>query len=120
MYYEEELGEGNLRLSAGARLRFVNRLEPELTYDRASDYFWYRGLSAYGDESLPSTWSPIPDARLSTPKGMLDLLLSAEVDQRAQIGLSFLNLLGAPFYTVAVYPYSGFHWRLNVTWAFLD
>lgn len=119
-YYENELDEGNLRLSAGARLRYVSRLEPQLTYDRASDYYWYRGLAPEGENAHPSTWIPIVDPRLSTPKGIVDILISAEIDRRAQIGASFLNVLSTPMYTVDVYPYSGFHWRLNVTWAFLD
>lgn len=119
-YYESELQEGNLRLSAGARLRFIDRLEPQLTYDRASDYYWYRGLGAQGVYSQPSSWAPISDARVSNPKGVLDLLITSEIDRRAQISMSFLNILSTPFYTTSVYPYSGFHWRLSVTWAFLD
>jgi hypothetical protein len=120
VYYENELQEGNLRLSAGARMRFIDRLEPQLTYDRASDYYWYRGLGARGVYADPSTWTPISDPRVANPKGVLDLLITSEIDRRAQISMSFLNILGTPFYTTSVYPYSGFHWRLSVTWAFLD
>lgn len=119
-YYEHELQEGNLRLSAGVRLRFVDRLEPQLTYDRASDYYWYRGLAAQGSPNEPSSWIAITDTRVNTPKGVLDILATSEIDRRAQIGLSFLNILGTPYYLTSVYPYSGFHWRLDVTWAFLD
>jgi hypothetical protein len=120
VYYEHELQEGNLRLSAGARMRFIDRLEPTLTYDRASDYFWYRGIAPQGDVSDPSSWIAVTDPRVNNPKGVLDLLVTSEIDRRAQVGLSFLNVLGTPYYVTSLYPYSGFHWRLDVTWAFLD
>ena len=119
-YYENEISEGNLRMNLGVRLRFLNRLDPTLTYDRGSDYYVYRGTAARGELLDRSTLTPLKDARIDSPKGILDVLLTTEVDRRAQINMSFLNILSAPIYNVAVYPRDNFHWRLDVTWAFLD
>lgn len=117
LYYEFEAGEGNLRLTVGPRGRFLDRSSPQLTYDPASDYFVYRGLPP----SMPDTvLQALNDSRIATPKYILDFLASAEVDRRAQITMSLLNILGAPYYNVSLYPRQGFHWRVDVTWAFLD
>jgi hypothetical protein len=113
LYYESEAGEGNLRLSLGGRLRFLDRLEPQLTYDRASDYYIYEGFASRAGFRLD-------DSRLTTPKGIFDVLLSMEIDRRAQVNMSFLNILGTPYYNVSIYPRQGFQWRIDVTWAFLD
>lgn len=112
-YFENEIFEGNLRLSLGLRTRYMNRLSTTLSYDNASDYYVYRG-----SESLAGY--PYNDARLTTPKYIFDFLVSAEVDRRAQINVLLLNLTGEPFYTVSLYPRSGFMFKLDVTWAFLD
>ncbi len=118
LYYESELSEGNLRLVFGPRVRFLNTLNPQLTYDPASDYYVYRGWPA----SMPDSTTIIALANnvVNTPKAIIDILLSAELDRRAQVNMSFLNILGAPYYNVSLYPRPGFHWRLDVTWAFLD
>jgi hypothetical protein len=112
-YFENEIFEGNLRLSLGLRTRYMNRLSTTLSYDNASDYYVYRG-----SESLAGY--PYNDERLTTPKYMFDFLVTAEVDRRAQISVLLLNLTGEPFYTVSLYPRSGFMFKLDVTWAFLD
>ncbi len=117
LYFENETSEGNLRIVAGPRLRFYNRLNTQLTYDPASDYYVYRG---YTPEILSSSVLPLPDPRINTPKYLIDALLSMEIDRRAQLSMSFLNLLSTPYYNVGLYPRPGFHWRLDVTWAFLD
>ena len=116
-YYENEAGEGNLRFITGPRVRYYSTLDPQLTYDPASDYYVYRGLSY---ATFPSGITAIPDPRLLSPQLTLDFVLSAEVDRRAQVNAEFLNILGTPYYNVALYPRNGFHWRLDVTWAFLD
>ncbi|MDP4199499.1 MAG: hypothetical protein Q8902_08010 [Bacteroidota bacterium] len=118
IYYENELAEGNLRLVAGPRVRFTNTLNPQLTYDPASDYYVYRGWPASTVDS--ATTFPMSDSRINTPKYVIDVLLSAELDRRAQVNLSLLNILSTPYYNVSIYPRPGFHWRLDVTWAFLD
>jgi len=112
-YYESEVGEGNLRLSLGGRLRFLNRLDPQLTYDPASDYYLYKGAAARAGK-------PLADPRITTAKGIFDVLISTEIDRRAQVNMGFLNILSAPYYNVSVYPRQGFEWRIDVTWAFLD
>jgi len=112
-YFENEIFEGNLRLSLGLRTRYMNSLSTTLSYDNASDYYVYRG-----SESLAGY--PYNDERLTTPKYMFDFLVTAEVDRRAQINVLLLNLTGEPFYTVSLYPRSGFMFKLDVTWAFLD
>jgi hypothetical protein len=117
LYYENELGEGNMRFSIGPRVRFISQLDPQLTYDPASDYYVYRG---YASSLVDSALVKVPDPRLFAPQAVFDFLLSAEVDRRAQISMSFLNILGAPYYNVALYPRDGFHWRIDVVWAFLD
>jgi hypothetical protein len=117
LYYENEIQEGNLRLVVGPRVRMLNQLDPQLSYDRASDYYAYRG-AAY--RVLDSAVQRIPSSALPSHAYMLDVLLSAEVDRRAQISMSFLNILSASYYNVAIYPRDGFHWRLDVSWAFLD
>src|SRR5438552_6059379 len=114
LYYENEIGEGNLRLSFGARYRYLNPLDPALTYDPISDYYLFRG------NARTTTGVQIPGNRLHTPQGMLDILLATEIDRRAQINMSFLNILSAPYYNVQIYPRAGFQWRIDVTWAFLD
>ncbi len=118
IYFENELGEGNMRFTVGPRVRFINQLDPQLTYDPASDYYVYRGYAytVVGDSAL----ARIPDSRLSAFQPIFDVLLSAEVDRRAQVSMEFLNVLGAPYYNTTFYPRDGFHWRLDVVWAFLD
>lgn len=126
LYYENEIGEGNLRITIGPRLRTLSVLNPQLTYDPASDYFVYRGLppsykTVTQDSVEIRTFNgPLFDSRLSSPKYLIDILVSAEIDRRAQINMGFLNILSAPYYDVSIYPRTGFHWRLDVTWAFLD
>jgi hypothetical protein len=115
-FYENEILEGNLRISFGARMRFLKRLEPQLSYDRASDYYVYRGRTAQVD----SMTRLLDNETLTTPKGILDVLLATEVDRRAQVNMEFLNILGTPYYNTSFYPRTGFHWRIDVTWAFLD
>ncbi len=119
IYFENELGEGNMRIIAGPRVRFINQLDPQLTYDPASDYYSYRGYaySVIGD-SIARLQSI--DSRLKAYQPIFDFLISAEVDRRAHISMEFLNVVGAPYYNVALYPRDGFHWRLDVVWAFLD
>ncbi len=120
LYFENELGEGNMRFIAGPRMRFINQLDPQLTYDPASDYYVYRGYasSILADSALVKIQSF--DSRLSAFQPVFDFLLSAEVDRRAQVSMEFLNVLGAPYYNTALYPRDGFHWRIDVVWAFLD
>ncbi len=113
VYYESEAGEGNLRLSIGGRLRFLDPLESQLTYDPASDYYIYKGLASRAGY-------PLVDSRLTSVKGIFDVLLSMEIDRRAQVNMSFLNILSTPYYNVGIYPRQGFQWRIDVTWAFLD
>ncbi len=113
LYYENEIAEGNLRMSFGLRARYMSTLSPSLTYDPFSDYYIYRGLDARGLQA-------INDARLVQPKYILDILISTVIDQRATVNASFLNLLGTPYYNVGIYPRGGFQFRLDVTWAFLD
>jgi hypothetical protein len=123
LYYENEVGEGNLRLVVGPRLRTVSVLSPQLTYDPSSDYYVYRGLPPHYSQDTSGVLQldrAVTDSRLTTPHYILDLLLSAEVDRRAQINMGFLNILSEPYYNVSLYPRTGFHWRLDVTWAFLD
>lgn len=117
LYFENEVGASNLRFFVGPRVRYLSQLDPQFTYDPASDYYVYRG---YAYSHLGSGIIPVPDARLLTPKFMLDVMLSAEVDRRAQVNVELLNILGAPYYNVALYPRDGFHLRLDVTWAFID
>jgi hypothetical protein len=113
LYYENEIAEGNLRMSLGARVRYMNTLSPSLTYDPFSDYYVYRGLDSRGQTSLN-------DSRLIQPKYILDILVSTVIDQRATLNVSFLNILSTPYYNVGIYPRGGFQFRLDVTWAFLD
>lgn len=113
LFYEEEIAEGNLRLSLGVRTRYMNRLSTALSYDAASDYFLYRGSESVGG-------FPFLDDRFYRPKYMVDVLASAEVDRRAQINVSLLNITSTPYYTVSLFPRSGFMFKLDVTWAFLD
>lgn len=113
IFFEKEIAEGNLRLSFGARARYVNRISPALAYDPASDYYVYKGRESFGG-------SPIFDTRLTSPKYLFDALLAAEVDRRAQVNISFLNVTSEPYYNVAIYPRAGFQFRIDVTWAFLD
>ncbi|MEO6940013.1 MAG: hypothetical protein ABI444_07745 [Candidatus Kapaibacterium sp.] len=115
IYFENEIAEGNLRLSFGARVRYLNQLEPVLTYDPAFDYYLYRGLASRDTKALATY-----ESRISAPKGIVDLLIATEIDRRAQVNMSFLNVLGTPYYNVGIYPRPGFSWRLDVTWAFLD
>jgi hypothetical protein len=117
IYYENEIAEGNLRMSFGVRVRYMNTLSPSLTYDPFSDYYVYRGREARIDTSSHTL---LNDPRLTQPKYILDILVSTTVDQRATVNLSFLNILGTPYYNVAIYPRGGFQFRLDVTWAFLD
>ncbi len=119
IYYENAPAEGNLRFAVGPRVRYYSTLDPQLSYDPASDYFVYRGLSY---TELPSGIVPLGtiDPRLFAPQAAFDIILTAEVDRRAQVNMEFLNILGAPYYNVSLYPRDGFHWRLDVTWAFLD
>jgi len=117
LYFENEIAEGNLRLSAGVRLRYMNTLSPSLTYDPFSDYYVYRGREARIDTT---SYTLLGDARLTQPKYILDILISTTIDQRATLNVSFLNVLGTPYYNVAIYPRGGFQFRLDVTWAFLD
>jgi hypothetical protein len=112
-YYENDIAEGNLRLSLGARVRYYNSLTPALTYDPASDYYVYRGLPRFAIDILN-------DWRLTTPAYPIDILASALIDQRAQINVQFLNILGTPYFNTMIYPREGFTFRLDVTWAFLD
>lgn len=112
-YFENEVFEGNLRLSLGLRARYMNRLSTTLSYDNASDYYVYRGSESLGGY-------PYNDERLTQPKYIFDFLATAEVDRRAQINILLLNLTGEPFYTVSLYPRTGFMFKLDVTWAFLD
>ncbi len=120
IYFENELGEGNMRFIAGPRVRFISQLDPQISYDPASDYYVYRGYaySTQANGALESIQSF--DSRLSVPQPIFDFLLSAEVDRRAHISMEFLNILSAPDYNVTLYPRDGFHWRLDVVWAFLD
>ncbi len=113
IFYESELAEGNLRLSFGLRLRYYNHISPALSYDPASDYYVYQGSPRLGTGAFN-------DSRLATPKYPIDILASALIDQRAQVNVSFLNLLGQTYYNAAIYPRNGFTFRLDVTWAFLD
>lgn len=117
LYFENEVGESNLRFFVGPRVRYYSQLDPQLTYDPASDYYVYRG---YAYSQLATGLEPVPDPRLLAPQFALDVLLSAEVDRRAQVNVELLNILGAPNYNVALYPRDGFHLRLDVTWAFID
>lgn len=114
LFYENEVAEGNLRMSLGARVRWLNRLNPTLTYDPFVDMFVHRGAIATLNRQL------LRDARIDQPKALLDILFTSEVDRRAQVNMSFLNILGTPYFTTAIYPRSGFAWRVDVTWAFLD
>ena len=114
IYYENEIAEGNLRMSAGARLRYLNRLAPTLSFDEFADYFVYRGLST------DRKGNALNDPRVDQPKYIFDVLVSMEIDRRAQVNMSFLNILSAPMYNVELYPRDGFKWRIDVTWAFLD
>jgi hypothetical protein len=114
LFYENEIAEGNLRMSAGVRLRYLDRLSPTLSYDPFSDYYHYRGLAT------DSTGSVLRDQRLQQPKGIIDILVSMEIDRRAQVNMSFLNILSTPLYYVQTYPRPGFQWKIDVTWAFLD
>ena len=117
LYFENETSEGNLRIVAGPRLRFFSKLNTQLTYDPAADYYVYRGYAA---EAFGSSIVPLQDASVNTPKYLIDFLVSMEIDRRAQLSASFLNILSTPYYNVGIYPRPGFHWRLDVTWAFLD
>ncbi|HZK76793.1 MAG TPA: hypothetical protein VFD13_07790 [Candidatus Kapabacteria bacterium] len=117
IYFENEVKESNLRFIVGPRVRYYSQLDPQLTYDPASDYYVYRG---YAYSQLATSIEPVPDARLLAPQFALDVLLSAEIDRRAQVNIELLNILGAPYYNVALYPRDGFHLRLDVTWAFID
>ena len=119
LYYENAPVDGNLRFIVGPRVRYYSTLDPTLSYDPASDYFVYRGLT-YTEFSSGIVPLTTVDPRLFTPKAALDIILSAEVDRRAQVNMEFLNILGAPYYNVSLYPRDGFHWRLDVTWAFID
>lgn len=114
LFYENEIAEGNLRMSAGARLRYLDRLSPTLSYDPFADYYHYRGLAT------DSSGAALRDPRLQQPKGIIDILVSMEIDRRAQVNMSFLNILSTPLYHVQTYPRPGFQWRIDVTWAFLD
>ena len=113
IYYENELAEGNLRLSFGARTRYMNRMSPALSYDGASDYYIYKGLESFNGV-------PIRDSRFTQQKFLFDVLISAEVDRRAQINVKLLNILAEDYYTVSLYPRTGFLFVLDVSWAFLD
>ncbi|MEP7234881.1 MAG: hypothetical protein ABI778_06255, partial [Ignavibacteriota bacterium] len=113
LYYEDEIAEGNLRLSIGGRMRYMNLLTPSLSYDPFSDQYIYRGLAAQGEGALH-------DVRLGVPKYIFDLLVSTTIDQRATVNISLLNILGTPYYNVGIYARGGFQFRLDVTWAFLD
>lgn len=113
IFYESELAEGNLRLSFGLRLRYYNHISPALSYDPASDYYVYQGAPRLGTGAFN-------DSRLTAPKYPIDILASALIDQRAQVNVSFLNLLGQTYYNTAIYPRNGFTFRIDVTWAFLD
>jgi hypothetical protein len=113
LYYENDIAEGNLRLSLGARVRYYNSLTPAMTYDPASDYYVYRGLPRFVNDALI-------DSRLTSAKYPIDILASALVDQRAQINVQFLNILSTPYYNTMIFPREGFTFRLDVTWAFLD
>ncbi|MEI8133447.1 MAG: hypothetical protein WCH46_00045 [bacterium] len=113
LFWENEVSEGNLRISAGIRLRYANSTSPTLSYDPFSDSYFYRGLERSGN-------LPLIDSRLHNPTYLFDVLVSTTVDQRATLNISFLNILSAPYYNVAIYPRSGFQVRLDVTWAFLD
>lgn len=113
VFFEKEIAEGNLRISFGARARYLNRISPTLTYDPASDYYLYKGVESFAG-------TPLNDTRLTTPKYLFDVLLATEVDRRANVNISFLNVTSEPFYNVAIYPRAGFQFRIDVTWAFLD
>ena len=113
LFYENEIAEGNLRISAGLRVRYMNMLSPSLTYDQFSDYYLYRGLEPRGTGVLD-------DPRLTQPKYIFDVLISTVIDQRATVNASFLNLTSTPYYNVGIYPRGGFQFKLDVTWAFLD
>ena len=112
-YYENEIAEGNLRISVGSRVRYMSFLSPSLSYDPYSDYYIYNGLPERGGSALN-------DSRLSTPKYILDILVSSVIDQRATVNVSLLNILSTSYYNVGIYPRGGFQFRLDVTWAFLD
>jgi hypothetical protein len=113
IYYENEVAEGNLRLSLGARTRYMSELTPALTYDGASDYFVYKGLEEFNG-------APIQDSRLTSRHFMFDIIATTEIDRRAQVNILLLNILGEPYYTVSFYPRTGFLFKIDVTWAFLD
>ncbi|MBS1902830.1 MAG: hypothetical protein JSS75_03925 [Bacteroidetes bacterium] len=113
VYYESDIADGNLRLSLGGRTRYLNRLTPALSYDAATDYYAYRGLPHYGTTLTD-------DSRFTSPRYIVDILASALIDQRAQVNVQFLNVLGTPYFNVPIYPREGFSFRLDVTWAFLD
>jgi hypothetical protein len=117
IFYENEILEGNLRISLGGRMRYMNTLAPSLTYDPFSDYYVYRGLPARQDSA---GFSAVTDPRLTQPKYLFDVLVSTTIDQRATLNISFLNILGTPYYAVGIYPRGSFQFRLDVTWAFLD
>ncbi len=117
LYFENELGEGNMRFTVGPRVRFISQLDPQISYDPASDYYVYRG---YASSIVDSALTKIPDSRLLAKQFAFDLILSAEVDRRAQISMAFLNILGTPYDNTSLYPRDGFHWRLDIVWAFLD
>ncbi len=113
VYYENEIAEGNLRLSLGGRVRYINHLSPTIGYDGASDYYVYRGIESFGT-------LPLHDDRLATSKFLFDVLVSAEIDRRAQLSVKLLNILSQNYYTVSLYPRSGLQFVLDVSWAFLD
>ncbi len=113
IFYESEIAEGNLRLSLGLRVRYYNHISPAVGYDPASDYYIYQGLPRLATGALN-------DSRLMLPKYPIDILVSALIDQRAQINISFLNLLGQTYYNTAIYPRNSFTFRIDATWAFLD
>lgn len=120
LYFENEVSEGNLRIVVGPRLRFLDKIDPTYNYDPASDYYVYRGaaarlLNAGGLEALATQ-----DNSVRSFRGMLDVIVSMEIDRRAQLNMNFLNILGTSYYNVAIYPRPGFQWRVDVTWAFLD
>jgi len=117
VYYEAETNESNLRLVVGPRVRIMSPIDPQISYDPASDNYVYRGAAStsIGDSIIEKN----PSSNLGR-QIIFDFLLSAEVDRRAQVSMSFLNILGADYYNVALYPRNGFHWRIDVKWAFLD
>jgi hypothetical protein len=116
LYYETEAVEGNMRLTVGPRVRVISPLDPQISYDPASDYYMYRGAAS---TLMDSVIERNTIANLGT-QFICDFLVSAEVDRRAQVSMSFLNVLSAGYYNVALYPRNGFHWRIDVKWAFLD